>query len=230
MGIPDNIQAVFFDCYNTLIEIGTDEDDPLTWQMLSSWLSYQGVAIGARDLMHEYRRTCREQAVRQGESYPEIDVEAIFVQICRDHRLWDLDARRVGRRAARTFRAASVRKKKVFPESLRLLEHLRGLPMGIVSNGQRVFSEHELRHLGLRGISTCSSSPQTSGSRSPTPGFLCMPWRNSGSIRKTPCSSGTRTETTSWPRGQSGCTRCLSGMPGACLIVREPASYLPAFF
>jgi len=151
MGIPDNIQAVFFDCYNTLIEIGTDEDDPLTWQLLSSWLSYQGVAIGARDLMHEYRRTCREQAVRQGESYPEIDVEAIFVQICRDHRLWDLDARRVGRRAARTFRAASVRKKKVFPESLRLLEHLRGLPMGIVSNGQRVFSEHELRHLGLRG-------------------------------------------------------------------------------
>lgn len=150
MGIPDNVQAVFFDCYNTLIEIGTDEDDPLTWQMLSSWLSYQGVSIGAQDLMHEYRRTCREQAAQRGESYPEIDVEAVFVQICRDHRLWDLDARRVGRRAARAFRAASVRKKRVFPESLRLLEHLRGLPMGIVSNGQRVFSEHELRHLGLR--------------------------------------------------------------------------------
>ncbi|MDK2975370.1 MAG: putative hydrolase of the superfamily [Methanofollis sp.] len=149
MGILDGVQAVFFDCYNTLIDISTDEDNPLTWQMVSSWLSYQGVGIGARDLMHEYRRICHEQAMQRRELYPEIDVEQVFAEICRDHRLWEIDARKVGRRAARTFRAASVRKKRVFPESLRLLEHFRGLPMGLVSNGQRVFSEHELRHLGL---------------------------------------------------------------------------------
>lgn len=149
MGILDGFQAVFFDCYNTLIDISTDEENPMTWQVLSSYLSYQGVAIGAEDLRREYREHCHDQVLQRGGLYPEVDVERAFVEICRDHRLWDLDARRVGRRAARTFRAASVRKKRVFPESMRLLEYFKGLPMGIVSNGQRVFSEHELRHLGL---------------------------------------------------------------------------------
>lgn len=32
-----------------------------------------------------------------------------------------------------------------------LLERLKGYPLGIVSNGQRVFSELELRQLGLYG-------------------------------------------------------------------------------
>lgn len=149
MCVPDGVRAVLFDCYNTLIEIDTDENSSLTWQMLSSWLSYQGVGIGAADLMREYRRICCTQALGRGEAYPEIDVGQVFAEICRDHALWKIDAHRVGRRAARTFRAASVRKKRVFPESLRLLEYLKGLPMGVVSNGQRVFSERELRHLGL---------------------------------------------------------------------------------
>jgi len=38
---------------------------------------------------------------------------------------------------------------QVFPQSLRLLHMLESYPKVIVSNGQRVFSELEMRYLGL---------------------------------------------------------------------------------
>ena len=44
---------------------------------------------------------------------------------------------------------ASLRKLEAYPQSLRLLEKYRNVPKCIVSNAQRVFTEQELRFLGL---------------------------------------------------------------------------------
>ncbi|WP_235855556.1 HAD family hydrolase [Methanofollis fontis] len=94
------VQAVLFDCDNTLIDIRTDDESAETCRTLSVWLAYQGI------------------------------------EICRRHKLREIDVRRVRKRAALTFRAASIRHERVFPESRRLLDHLPHLPPGIVSNGQ----------------------------------------------------------------------------------------------
>jgi putative hydrolase of the HAD superfamily len=149
MSALDGIEGVLFDCYNTLIDIRTDESTIETYRTVSSWLAYQGVSIDPEALKYEYRRQCRKRIEKKGEPFAEIKIEKVFRDICHQYCIWKIDEKKVGRRAARTFRAASIRKKQAFPESLSLLEYLRDMPKGIVSNAQRVFSEHELRHLGL---------------------------------------------------------------------------------
>jgi putative hydrolase of the HAD superfamily len=47
------------------------------------------------------------------------------------------------------FRSASLRRLRPFRESLEILSRYQDIPICLVSNGQRVFSEKELRFLGL---------------------------------------------------------------------------------
>jgi putative hydrolase of the HAD superfamily len=145
------VKGVLFDCYNTLIDIKTDEKDFRTYEPVSKWLKYHGVDISSQDLMNEYRWRCKEELERRGEWHSELKVEEIFSRICRERASWTINDVTVGIEAARLFRAASIRRLRPFPQSVQLLQRLRGYPLGIVSNGQRVFSELELRQLGLHG-------------------------------------------------------------------------------
>ncbi len=143
------IKGVMFDCYKTLIDIKTDERDLKTYEPVSKWLKYHGINISPQDLMNEYRWRCKEELNRRGEWHCELKVEDVFSEICRQHASWHINDIIVGIEAARLFRAASVRRLQPFPQSVRLLEKLKGYPLGMVSNGQRIFSELELRQLGL---------------------------------------------------------------------------------
>lgn len=137
------------DCYKTLIDIKTDEKDLMTYEPVSKWLKYHGVNISPQDLLNEYRWRCKDELERRRQWHCELKVEDIFSQICQQHAQWPINDITVGIEAARLFRASSVRRLRPIPQSLRMLEKLKGYPLGIVSNGQRVFSELELRQLGL---------------------------------------------------------------------------------
>jgi putative hydrolase of the HAD superfamily len=145
----EGIKGVLFDCYKTLIDIQTDENSLDTYKPISSWLIYQGVKITPEELMAEYRGSCRLEIESGFEKYPEVKVERVFAGICKNHALWNIDEAVVGIETARTFRASSLRRLQAFPQSLRLLDQLTGYSLGIVSNGQRVFSELELKYLDL---------------------------------------------------------------------------------
>ncbi|NPV63694.1 MAG: HAD family hydrolase [Methanotrichaceae archaeon] len=145
------VKGVLFDCYNTLIDIKTNERDIKSYEPVSKWLKYHGVNISPQDLMNEYRWRCKDELERRGEWHSELKVEEIFSRICRERASWPINDATVGIEAARLFRAASIRRLRPFPQSVQLLQKLRGYPLGIVSNGQRVFSELELRQLGLHG-------------------------------------------------------------------------------
>jgi putative hydrolase of the HAD superfamily len=143
------IKGVLFDCYKTLIDIVTDEDDQKTYECVSNWLIYQGVRITPDQLKREYKGSCLLGTQSSGQEHPEVRVEKMFEGICKQHSLWDIDKTTLGEETARAFRSASLRRLQVFPQSMRLLEELREYPLGVVSNGQRVFSEIELRYLDL---------------------------------------------------------------------------------
>ena len=166
------VKGVMFDCYKTLIDIKTDEKDLKTYEHVSRWLTYHGVNISPHDLMNEYRWRCKEELERRGEWHSELKVEDIFSKICRQHASWPINDITIGIEAARLFRAASVRRLRPFPQSVRLLEKLKGYPLGIVSNGQRVFSEQELRHLGLYNYFNFVIFSSDFGIRSRIPGYL----------------------------------------------------------
>ena len=143
------VEGVLFDCYGTLIDILTDERSLGTYRLLSGWLLYQGVRIAPDRLRELYRSRVDEALRRTGERYPEVRVEEVFACICAEYSAWEVDAGRLGAEAARAFRAASLRRLCVLEGSLRLLDLFRRKKIGIVSNGQRVFSEQEVRILGL---------------------------------------------------------------------------------
>jgi putative hydrolase of the HAD superfamily len=143
------IKGLIFDLYNTLIDIKTDEKRIETYEPVSKWLIYQGVKISAEDLKNEYERLVKEDMESRWEKYPEVQLEQIFIKICKSHSVWDIDEARLGAETSRAFRAGSLIRLQVFPQSLRLLRELEGYPKVIVSNGQRVFSELEMRYLGL---------------------------------------------------------------------------------
>ncbi len=143
------IKGIIFDLYNTLIDIHTDEESINTYEAVSKWLIYQGVKIPAEDLKNDYRRMAKEGMEAKWEKHPEIRVEDIFGRICKSHALRDIDEVRLGVETARAFRAGSLRRLKLFPQSLQLLQRLKSYPKVIVSNGQRSFSEQEMRYFGL---------------------------------------------------------------------------------
>ena len=145
----NEVKGIMFDCYKTLVDIKTDEKSINTYEPVSRWLMYHGVNIGPQELMNEYRWLCREEIERRGAIHSELKVEDIFAKICRRHASWDINELTVGMEAARLFRSASLKRLQAYPQSIRMLEMLKGYPMGIISNGQRVFSELEVRHLGL---------------------------------------------------------------------------------
>lgn len=143
------IAGVLFDCYGTLIDVLTDERDIRTYRCLSRWLLYQGVRIAPERLRACYAGRVREAADRTGERYPEVRVEEVFSGICADHSVWEIDTKWLGVETARAFRAASLRRLGVIEESRRLLDYFGTEKKGVVSNGQRVFSEQEMRVLNL---------------------------------------------------------------------------------
>lgn len=143
------IKGIIFDLYNTLIDIHTDEESINTYEAVSKWLIYQGVKISAEDLKNDYRRMAKEGMEAKWENHPEIRVEDIFGRICKSHALRDIDEVRLGVETARAFRAGSLRRLQLFPQSLQLLQGLESYPKVIVSNGQRSFSEQEMRYFGL---------------------------------------------------------------------------------
>ncbi len=145
----ESVKGIIFDCYNTLIEIRTEEDDIATYQPMSKWLMYKGVRITPEDLMKEYKSAIETEMKVRWEKYPEVRVEQVLGRICKEHELWDINEDAIGVEAACAFRAGSIRMIDVFHQSVRLLKELEDYPKVILSNGQRVFSELELKYFGL---------------------------------------------------------------------------------
>jgi putative hydrolase of the HAD superfamily len=146
------VKGLIFDCYHTLVDIKTDESDFYTYDTVSKWLQYQGVRIDPDTLKSEYHAMATEEVEASPEAHPEIRVEEIFSRICKENSIWNIEERELGIETARVFRSASLRKIGVFPQSRRLVEDSSDLKRCILSNGQRVFSELELRFLGLHDL------------------------------------------------------------------------------
>ncbi|MFP4655235.1 MAG: HAD family hydrolase [Methanohalobium sp.] len=147
--LDSNIKGIVFDCYNTLLDIKAKEDSIGTYERVSNWLLYKGVRINPVELKNKYIGKILDRFDTSEHEHPEIRVEDVFADICRENAFWDIDERRLGFEAAQMYRSAAVRHLDVFPQSSKLLENLKHMPLCIVSNGQRSFSEFELKFLGL---------------------------------------------------------------------------------
>ena len=144
------MQAILFDLYGTLVDILTDEWEMSTYRILSQFLSYFEIYYDPEELAAKYQQKTAEKMMAYQEGpYGEIDVFQVFEEFLQEG--WRKQPERVMVIwLARLFRSLTRRRFGLFEDTLPTLQELEGnYQMGIVSDAQWVFSEPEIRMLGL---------------------------------------------------------------------------------
>ena len=153
-----------FDLYGTLVDIWTDENDPLLWQRMSELYSCCGADYSPDALKIAYHRIAVEEqeklAANSGLLYPEIQLEKVFLRLHREapvkHRT-EISFRGKKEQAlwlamiANTFRSLSTRRFQLYPRVKDVLTALRaqGHALYLLSNAQHIFTLSEMERLGL---------------------------------------------------------------------------------
>lgn len=145
-------QNYLFDLYGTLLDVHTDEENPLLWQRMSIFLGMEGVQINAKALKELYftqvsaRETQAKLVLGHG---AEIDIAPVFASIYEEGGLC-ADMSQIAR-VAQMFRIFSLEKLQLFPGTLQLLQKLKneGKRVYLLSNAQALFTLPELRALDL---------------------------------------------------------------------------------
>ncbi len=146
------MQAVLFDLYGTLVDIWTDEWDFSTYGILSQFLSYYEIYCTPEELAAKYQEKTAEKMMAYPGPFGEIDVFQVFEEILAEG--WRKHPERsVVIWLARLFRSLTRRRCGLFTDTVPVLEALNGdYLLGIVSDAQWVFSEPEIRMLGLNNF------------------------------------------------------------------------------
>ena len=141
-----------FDLYGTLVDIHTDEEDPILWSQMSVLLQTEGINVTPEALHKKYLttiHTLESKAKDRLGSGVEIDIKNVFLsfydgisQTPSDEKIDTL---------AHIFRILSTHKLRLFPGVSEMLTELkaRGKKVFLLSNAQTLFTMPELRALQL---------------------------------------------------------------------------------
>lgn len=146
-------KAVFFDVFNTLIDLTTDEENPQAYTFLSRWLSYQGFEIAPDAFHHLYKQLAAAEIRANPHAHPDIEIGNVFHGILSTVNADRLQAmgEDVVRELALLFRILTTRHINVIPETSAALRALgQHVQVGIISNTQRLFTLPELAKFQLR--------------------------------------------------------------------------------
>lgn len=146
------VEAVLFDLYGTLVDIYTDEDDPMVYQTLSQFLSYYDIRFPPEELAAKYQKYAAAQLREHPGPYGDIDVFWVFEAILTEG-LGLKPERALTICTARLFRSLSRKRFAAFTDAQPALAELkRRYRLGLVTDAQWVFSEPEIRMLRLNGF------------------------------------------------------------------------------
>ena len=139
-----------FDLYGTLVDIHTNEHKLSLWKKLALFYSFQGAAYTEKELRCRYRQL--EAAARKAPSpyaYPEICAADIFRILYTEKGIQPSESLLTA--TGQFFRIESLHTLQCYPASIDTLQklHENGCGVYLLSNAQRIFTEYELRSLGL---------------------------------------------------------------------------------
>ena len=143
---------LIFDLYGTLVDIHTEEND-LVWEKTALYFGFYDAHYTKEELKSAFRQELQRREAKAGQSYecfPDIPFEQIMASLFRAAGVTE-NADTLGFNAAQLFRISSIEYIRLYPHVLEALSELRqqGYRLWLLSNAQRVFTEYELRHLGL---------------------------------------------------------------------------------
>ena len=141
-----------FDLYGTLVDIHTEVDD-LVWEKTALYFGFYGAHYTPKELKAAFEAELKTREAKAGQSYecyPDIPFEQVMAALFRAKGVTE-NADQLGINAAQLDRICSMEYVKLYPYVTEALAALRknGCRLWLLSNAQRVFTEYELRHLGL---------------------------------------------------------------------------------
>ncbi len=143
---------LIFDLYGTLVDIHTEEDDRV-WEKTAIYFGFYGANYTGAELKYDFQSSLSSREAKAGQSYecfPDIPFEEIMTELIQKKGITE-NADALAVNAAQLFRISSIDYIKLYPDVIQALDALRrkGYRLWLLSNAQRIFTEYELRHLGL---------------------------------------------------------------------------------
>lgn len=138
-------KTCIFDFYGTLCDIRTDETKPELWEKLALFYSFQGAVYTPEELRIGYFRTVSELETE----FREIRIEQVFKELFERRGVPADDALAI--HTGQFFRILSIEHLRLYDGAKDMLERLRknGRKVYLLSNAQRIFTEYELKYLGI---------------------------------------------------------------------------------
>ncbi|MGM9549162.1 MAG: HAD family hydrolase [Faecousia sp.] len=141
-----------FDLYGTLVDIHTEESDAV-WEKTAIYFGFYGAHYTGAELKAAFgtAMACREaEAGQDYECFPDIPFELVMAELFEQKGVKE-NTQALGINAAQLFRVFSIEYLRQYPHVQEALAALRkkGFRLWLLSNAQRIFTEYELRYLGL---------------------------------------------------------------------------------
>lgn len=151
-----------FDLYGTLVDIHTNEAKASLWKNMAMFFSMTGAAYTPENLKKEYRQQAVRECHRQlplirdrfhddgiAEHEIEIQLEEVFDHLLKNRGI-HADKEQI-RRLCILFRSLSLSYIRLYEGTRELLQKLKekGKKRYLLSNAQRVFTEPEMKMLGI---------------------------------------------------------------------------------
>lgn len=176
-------QNYIFDLYGTLVDIRASEKRIAAWRKIALLLSMQGAQYEPETLRARYeeldgefrRQLAREHFATKGERIApeevEILIEDVFSRFYADKgvRVNEQQIRDFGQ----AFRVFTMEKLELYPNVRHVLTTLRKQGKGVylLSNAQRLFTEPEMKHLGISPLFDAIFYSSDIGYQKPSPYF-----------------------------------------------------------
>ena len=146
-----------FDLYGTLVDIHTEENDPLVWKKLALFYGYYDADYSSEELKERYAAIIAGEEYKMKsekkddahEAHPEVQIEEVFQKLFEEKGVKADPTLAV--HAGQFFRILSTDYVKLYDGVTDLLEALKkkGKKIYLLSNAQRIFTEYEMHTLGI---------------------------------------------------------------------------------
>ena len=171
-------KTCIFDLYGTLIDIHTDEEQPLVWEKLALFYRYYGASYTPVRLKEAYENITEKRSAGNlfrgdsHEAFPELKLEHVFLELFTRK---GVEANtELAIHAGQFFRILSTEYIRLYPHTLQMLEALKkaGKKLYLLSNAQKIFTEYEMKSLNLRDYFDGIFLSSDYGIKKPDPRFF----------------------------------------------------------
>lgn len=165
-------QNYIFDLYGTLVDVHTNENKPYLWKKICDLLSGFGADYTPAECKKLYFATICELEKRTGKEHAEIQIEDVFGTMLSQKGIQPTEQYIFT--LCHMFRIISREKLSLYPGVSCFLTALQKAGKGIylLSNAQRIFTEPEMRALGLLPYFDGIFYSSDLGVKKPYPAFM----------------------------------------------------------